>query len=147
MKNLMISAAFVIALTVICISCGKNSISDAEGGACEYSKIEGFAKIISIKPAPADAYNCPDNPRQIIFQFTPANSSDREKYRFKNFSDSSIELKINDGVNPPLSWIKKNKIEAGKKYICIRTELLKGTCTPVIFRFPELNLFPDGGCK
>lgn len=147
MKNLKISAVLIICLTFICASCSKKIVSDVEGGACDYSKVEGFAKIISIKPAPEDAYNCPDNPRQVVFEFTPANLSDRDKYRFKNFADSAVELKINDGVNPSLSWIKKNKIETGKKYRCIRTELVKGTCTPVGFKFPELNLFPDSGCN
>ena len=147
MKKLKVYGILIIAVSMIFISCGRNSKSDKPGGNCEYNQFEGSAKIISIKDAPKSDYNCPENPKLVIFEFTPANLSDRSKYSFKNFSDNSVQMKINDGANPSLAWIKKNKIEAGKKYRCVRTELTKGTCTPVIFEFPDLDLAPSTGCK
>jgi len=135
-------AAFIITYT----SCSINK-AGTRGGACEYAKYEGYAVIKSIKQAPASEYNCPDSPQKIIFDFTPLNISDRKSYIFSNRSDTGVEMKINDGINPSLAWVKKNGITAGKKFKCFRTELKKGTCTPVIFTFPELNLFPENGCK
>ena len=150
MKYLKLSAAVILAAALIQTSCSSgNSRIKAElsGGECSYVKIEGSAKIKSIKPAPESDYNCPDTPMQITFEFTPVNLSDRQKYKFSNFKDSDVHMKINDGANPSISWIKKNKIVAGKKYKCIRTEITTGTCTPVGFVFPELNLMPETGCK
>lgn len=149
MKNLKLTAVLILALSMINISCSGGSGRKAEpsGGSCSYNKFEGYAKIKSIKPAPKSEYNCPDQPMQITFEFTPVNQSDRQKYKFTNFKDSVVHMKINDGANPSMSWIKKNKIEAGKKYKCIRTEITKGTCTPVGFEFPELNLMPETGCN
>jgi len=149
MKTFNIFTLMIAVLAMMNISCCSNKAgkSETQGGACEYSKYEGYAVIKSIKPAPASDYNCPDNPQKIIFDFTPLNISDRKNYRFTNRPDSGVELKINDGANPSLAWVKKNGITTGKKFKCFRTELKKGTCTPVVFTFPELNLFPENGCK
>lgn len=150
MKYFKLSAAVILAAALIQTSCSSgNSKVNAEpsGGKCSYVKFDGSAMIKSIRPAPKSEYNCPDKPMQIIFEFTPVNLSDRQKYNFTNFKDSDVHMKINDGVNPSMAWIKKNKIMTGKKYKCIRTEITKGTCTPVGFIFPELNLMPETGCN
>jgi len=147
MKYLKITVLVIIALSMIQYSCISKTHANREGGTCSYIKFEGYAKIKSIKPAPASDYNCPEKPMQIIFEFTPSNPGDRQKYKFTNFSDSAAHMQINDGANPSMKWIKKNKIEVGKKYKCFRTEITSGTCTSVIFEFPELNLFPETGCK
>lgn len=146
MKKLNVFTLIFAALIIMNTSCSSNK-SGSRDGACEYAKYEGYAVIKSIKPAPASEYNCPDSPQKIIFDFTPLNISDRKSYVFSNRPDSGAELRINDGINPSLAWVKKNGITAGKKFKCFRTELKKGTCTPVIFTFPELNLFPENGCK
>lgn len=140
----LISAALIMTITA-CSS--KLNKAESERSGCEYVRYEGYAIIKSVKPAGASEYNCPDNPQKIVFDFTPLNISDRKSYIFTNRSDSGAELKINEGINPSLAWVKMNGITAGKKFRCFRTELKKGTCTPVIFTFPELNLFPENGCK
>lgn len=147
MKHLKFYVLIILALSMINSSCSGKIREDISGGGCDYVKFEGYARIKSITPAPAGDYNCPDKPMLIVFEFIPANISDRQKYRFKDFSDTTAKLKINDGANPSLAWVKKNKIETGKKFRCFRTEIVKGTCTPVIFTFPDLNLFPETGCK
>lgn len=147
MRCIKLSAVFILAFALIQTSCTSKVKAEPEGGSCSYNKFEGFAVIKSIKPAPAKEYNCPDKPMQITFEFTPVNLSDRQKYKFTNFKDSDVHMKINDGANPSMIWIKKNKIEVGKKYKCIRTEITKGTCTPVGFQFPELDLMPQTGCN
>lgn len=147
MKKLNLSFTLILLLSVIHIACSNIPVESPQGGACSYNKFEGTAKIISIKPAPSTGYNCPDKPMQILFEFTPSDLSDRQKYKFTNFSDKSARMTINDGANPSQLWIKNNKIEVGKKYKCFRTEITKGTCTPAGFTFPELNLFPEKGCN
>lgn len=147
MKYLRVYLVLILALLMVQTSCSSKNRENPSGGSCTYNKFEGYAVIKSIRNAPADEYNCPNQPKKILFEFTPLNQADRQKYRFKNFSDSSRSLQINDGANPSLDWIKKNKIEVGKKYKCFRTEIVSGTCTPVGFTFSDLNLFPENGCK
>ena len=147
MKYLGVYLVLIFAFAMVQTSCSSKIMKQPSGGSCTYSKFEGYAVIKSISSAPADEYNCPDQAKKIVFEFTPLNLSDRHKYKIKNVSDSSRSLQMNDGANPSLSWIKKNKIEVGKKYKCFRTEISSGTCTPVVFTFSELNLFPENGCK
>ncbi len=147
MRYFKVYVVLIMALTMSGFSCSSKNMEKPSGGGCVYNKFEGYAVIKSISNAPADEYNCPDQPMKILFEFTPLNLSDRQKYKFTNISDTSRSLQINDGANPSLNWIKKNKIEVGKKYKCFRTEIASGTCTPVGFTFSDLNLFPESGCK
>jgi len=147
MKYLRVCLVVFFALSMIQTSCSSKNMEKPSGGGCTYNKFEGYAVIKSISKAPADEYNCPNQPKKILFEFTPVNLSDRQKYKITNSSDSSRSLQINDGANPSLDWIKKNNIKVGKKYKCFRTEIVSGTCTPVIFTFTDLNLFPENGCK
>jgi len=147
MKYLKVSVALIMALSLIQASCCSKKRDDINGGACSYNKFEGYAIIKSITAAPSSEYNCPDKPQKIVFEFIPSDKSDKQKYKFKSFNDSSASMHINDGANPSMKWVKANRIEKGKKFKCFRTEIAKGTCTPVIFTFPDLDLFPKEGCK
>ncbi len=147
MKHSEVYLIIILSLLMINSSCCSKPKEEISGGSCSYVKFEGFAVIKSITAAPASEYNCPVKPMQIIFEFTPLNISDRQKYKFKEFKDTAVKMRINDGANPPLAWIKKNGIEPGKKFRCFREEITKGTCTPVCFKFTDLNLFPETGCK
>ncbi|MCD4760634.1 hypothetical protein K8R42_01930, partial [bacterium] len=56
---------------------------------CTYNNILGTAEIISIESAPAEEYNCSEEPKKIVFEFTPNDLEDRENYRFPNVSDTA----------------------------------------------------------
>lgn len=117
------------------------------GGACEYNQIEGTAVITSIEDAPADEYNCPVNPKKVLFTFIPNDPNAPDNYQFKNVLDSIQDISINAGRNPSLIWIEQNGLAVDNVYVCTREEITSGTCTPVVFTFQDLDLFPDSGCN
>jgi hypothetical protein len=117
------------------------------GGGCEYTQIEGTAIITAIEDAPADENNCPNNPKKVSFKFIPNDPSAPDNYKFENVLDSIQYLSINDGKNPSLTWIEANGVTVDSVYTCFREEITTGTCTPVIFSFQALDLFPDSGCN
>jgi hypothetical protein len=142
----------ILLIILICFitSCGtnihKNSHQEIRtGGPCKYMKYPGVARIIKIEQAPMNERNSTNHPKRIKFVFTPDDPSAPEKYSFTEWSDSCQYLKINAGSNPSVNWIKKNDIKPGNIYKCTRCEEIKGTCTPVIFEFPDLDLFPESG--
>lgn len=141
MKIINILSAVII-ITVI-ISCNKYHQA---GQNCQYKKIAGKAKIISISSAPTDEINCPLNPKKVIFSFTPDDTSARNNYLFKSWSDTST-LMINAGTNPSQYFLDSLNISIGSEFICNRQEISQGTCTPVIFEFTTINLFPENGCR
>jgi hypothetical protein len=147
MSNVKIVLTGMLTLFLIQLSCNVTNQVVPDGGRCTYVKYEGKAKIKSIAPAPVAEYNCPENPMQILFEFTPDTITDRQKYKFDNYNDTACYMRINDGANPSNKWIAFNKVEIGKVFKCFRMEQALGTCTPVIFEFPDINLFPEDGCR
>jgi hypothetical protein len=125
------------------ISCKKNDQIDQS---CAYKKYDGKAKIIAIATAPSDENNGSLNPQKVIFVFMPNDTSVRNNYIFKNWSDTSA-LKINAGTNPSQFFLDSLDITIGKEYNCNRQETIKGTCNPVWFEFTTINLNPINGCR
>lgn len=113
------------------------------GGGCGYKDIDGMAKIVLVEVAPANENNCEKNPQKITFVFTPTNKT---TYQFPNFSDTA-NLRINAGQNPSAGWAKANKITVGATFACSRSEILQGTCTPVVFKFKDIDTMPEHGCE
>ena len=113
------------------------------GGLCTYTEFTGTATITAIEDAPADDYNCANNPKLVSFTFTPEASSD---YAFNNVADTDQSLKILGGKNPAQTWLENNRVEIGNTYACVRAEIQSGTCTPVIFTIKDLDFKNSAGC-
>jgi hypothetical protein len=146
MKNFLILVIiFLSSLTII--SCTSANSEQLDGGPCDYQRYSGSAIIAEIVPAPSGDYNCANQPMRIKFIFIPDDSTASAKYRFNQWSDTCQYLRINAGCNPSFAWVDKNNIKAGNTYKCFRCEETKGSCTPVVFEFPEINLFPENGCN
>ena len=98
------------------------------GEDCVYRDIQGIATITHINTA---------NPNEVIikYNFSPV---DKVAYKYPKFSDEDIKFFVKGhGSFPPHSWVKAQKIKMGGEYRCVRKELEKGTCTPVVFAFPQ----------
>jgi|GEM_PF-6558894 len=108
------------------------------GGGCQYKSIAGTAEILSIESAPTSGSNCPIEPQLIKFVFTSDDLTVR---------DIIAELRINAGMNPSLKWVEDNDITVGKTYRVERQKITSGTCTPVVYKFLDLDVFPATGCN
>ncbi len=96
------------------------------GGACDYITIKGKATILSIDENP----NGIKGTKLVKFHFVP---NQKTTYLFPNWSDTShLVYRGLNGVTE--NFIKKHNIVVGKVNECVREEITKGTCTPVVFR-------------
>lgn len=43
-------------------------------------------------------------------------------------------------MNPPREWALGKGLVKGAVHRCIRAEVLKGACTPVVFTFPDIDV-------
>jgi hypothetical protein len=123
--------------------CGNQPIKDLippenliVGGPCEYNEIPGVATIVSIKKADSSQTYC-ENTVEVLFNFVPDDPT--VEYKLPTWEDTNQRLQMSGGDNPPLKWIQRYGIMEGNTYICIRSEISKGCCTPVIFEFPDLD--------
>ncbi len=101
-----------------------------KGSPCEYKVIEGKSKILSIFTPEKGKGG-----KYVKFHFTPNKET---KYSYPNIKDTSL-LVLYGQREISEKFINKNNIVVGKIFRCNREEITKGTCTPVIFRFPEFK--------
>ena len=109
------------------------------GGACEYRRIYGRATITDVRDADTKANNCKDAVA-VVFTFSPDEPSAPEHYLFADHPDSEQYLLVGAGMNPPRIWARRKGLVKGAVHRCIRSEVLKGACTPVIFTFPDIDM-------
>jgi hypothetical protein len=105
---------------VVLIGGGGNMII---GGRCEYREYPGYAEIISAKVVSGSATDLKDN-FEIKFKFYPAEAVEES---FANPEGREFLLQSNFYMEP------------GKKVDCKMKVIKKGTCTPIIFEFPEME--------
>lgn len=134
-----LKAFLFLGVAVILFSC-KNTI----GTDCSYNQYQGKAIIISIDNAPINENNCPVNAKKVLFVFTPNDTTVRNNYLFKNWSDTS-SLTVY-GINPSQTFLDSFHINVGTEFNCNRQEITQGTCTPVLFNFTGINLNSQTGC-
>jgi hypothetical protein len=106
------------------------------GGQCEYKVYEGSAKIISIaKKSGPDNY--PYERYEVKFTFTP----DQEiKEAYAQTEGKEFLLMLTNSSYPGSKFLEKYGIEIGKIFACYLKVITKGTCTPVLFEFPDVKL-------
>jgi hypothetical protein len=120
-----------------CPVCGHHAGNERKehivgGDPCRYDAIAGTAVITSV----VDAEDCPGV--NILFDFHPEDPSALSTYHLPQWHDQSNSLTIQGGLHPSRQWANRHKVAPGKKFRCIRREMTFGTCTPVVFEFPEL---------
>ncbi|MFH1138784.1 MAG: hypothetical protein V1816_22125 [Pseudomonadota bacterium] len=122
-----------------CAAGGPDQTPRLVGGPCRYVEIRGKARLREINTPPADAYNC-RNAVELVFDFKPDDPAAAGKYRFPGQPDQGMRLTVFGGANPPREWVEAHKLTVGTYLEARRQEITAGTCTPVIFSFPALNL-------
>ena len=147
MKNLS-KILFLFGIIVFVVfGCENDDNDNIKGGECDYKVISGKAVIISISNAPSTSNNCPNDPQEIKFNFTPDNSENINNYLFPNWKDTCNFITIHAGKNPSKNWAERNNIHINDELKCYRNEIIQGTCTLVVFKFPDLDLDPEDYCE
>ncbi len=99
------------------------------GGPCEYKTYPGKAKITSITGRNHDEY-------EVKFVFTP---DARIEESYLSTEGKEFLLFTDNSQYPDKEYLKKNGIKADKIFSCNMKVIIKGTCTPVLFKFPAMK--------
>lgn len=103
------------------------------GGECEYKQYEGTAQIVSFERLDDSS----EERYKVQFLF---HSSEPIREAFAAVKDKRYSLLMDDFSHPPIAVIRSNGIEVGAQYSCFMKVITHGTCTPVLFEFPTLDL-------
>jgi hypothetical protein len=107
------------------------AMSERAGGQCEYAKYQGTATVTSIT-------YLPDQQRyKIMFSFVP---NQKIQHAWVNTEGREYVLTLTNGQHPGREFMEKYQINVGGRYRCILEAITKGTCTPMIFKFPGMRL-------
>ena len=131
-------AVLCVFLPLLAVGGGGGATTGKLGGPCEYETIDGYATVIEVKNAPADAYNCRDAV-EVIFTFLPDDPSAADSYRFADYTDTHRRFTLGAGMNPPRQWAQHNGLVPGSRHRCLRKEIVSGTCVPVTYVFPDID--------
>ncbi len=100
------------------------------GGPCEYESYPGVAEIVSIKSkSDGDRF-------EVRFIFRP-NKQIENKYVWSE--GKTFLLYDNHFEAPSQAFLTKNRIFVGRKLEGTLMAIVKGTCSPIVFTFPELK--------
>jgi hypothetical protein len=101
-------------------------------GACTYNRFPGKAEIVSLE-------FIGNSQVELTFHFIPDNPDAPAAYRFSHVPDSNRKKIFYHGEDTWDAWAKEKGIVPPAEIACIRAEITSGTCTPVVFVFPDID--------
>ncbi len=130
-----IGRPLVVALAVVAAATQMACSYTTEGaGRCgAYTETPGTARITAVDPAPADQFNCTNDPVRVLFDFTPADAS------LASRSATGVALTIGPGRNPPRAWVTASGLSVGSEHPAIRSDEAVGSCTPLVWELSDVD--------
>jgi hypothetical protein len=106
---------------------------------CKYESIDGIARITSATwTTPEPGGTAPPPVIDLVFTFIPLEPGRVKTYRFPTMSDDNQRIRM---------FLPQVYLERGRKELvtggilrCVRNEITSGTCTPVVFSFPDYEI-------
>jgi hypothetical protein len=98
------------------------------GGPCEYRSYPGQAEIVSLAPAADGRFD-------VKFRFIP--DGNVEEPIGKSALGRTFNLLPDREMPPDRAFIERFDIRPGKRLGCTLKVITRGTCTPILFDFPE----------
>ncbi|MBW2630248.1 MAG: hypothetical protein JRC90_00545 [Deltaproteobacteria bacterium] len=113
------------------------------GGPCEYKSYRGIATITSVRETKENQESRGGLPCQSYVVRFSFSSDEKIEESYGNVGGKKYTLKLTSSWNPGAKFLKKYGIEAGRNFECYLKVITRGTCTPVLFDFPTIDLGDD----
>ena len=139
LMTLCILGSLLIFLWLPLLWAGSEGFNGRMGGPCEYNQYRGKARITSIKGLPG-----PNQGREtfeVKFNFLP---EEEIKESFARVEGREFLLLLTNSTYPEGNFLDRYQVKPGKVFDCILKVIRKGTCTPMLFDFPGINLSDYG---
>ena len=134
-----LNAALLAAFTLCFLAGATACAADAPrlvGGPCDYAVYPGKAMFLDVAPAPPGNGATPYPPYAATYRFTP-----NEPLALQGIHEEGKvqTLAMANGALPGRAFLDKYGVGPGKVFACELLVIRKGTCTPVIYRFPGID--------
>jgi hypothetical protein len=104
------------------------------GGPCEYKQYTGKAEILSVTERPGSP-----GEYEVKFSFHTVENIGEG---FASVEGRQWLLMKPDNMYPKRDFLDKYDIEVGKRLDCSMKVIIRGTCTPILFDFPDIDRSP-----
>lgn len=114
------------------------------GGPCQYAQEEGFCLITSVTKteqslAQAEIKGGPGYQGSLVsFNFY---LDLKGELNAQDFGQGPHSLLLGNSWYPGDKFLEKYAIYPGAVFACQKLTITKGTCTPLIFEFPAINIY------
>ena len=119
----------VVLMSVSCAETKTPEIRRVVGGPCSYKSYPGKAEVVSVTKT--------DGGYDVKFVF---HSEKTPQETYAQVEGKTHRLLLIEGSRPKAGFLKKYGIETGKVLPCNLDVIVKGTCTPLLFKFPTVDL-------
>lgn len=114
------------------------------GGACDYRAIPGTATITSVAKTAASEKQAGDSggPGYAGFdvEYTFAPSTEIEDVQARDWAARPHTLLLTNSWYPGPQFLAKYNVAAGATFSAVLKVITKGTCTPFLIDFPDIDL-------
>ena len=109
------------------------------GGPCEYKQYKGKATIVAIRKRemPENHGRPADESYEVKFSFF---SEEEIKEAYGKVEGKEYAMMLKNSSYPGPKFLEKYDIKTGKSFACYLQVIIRGTCTPVLFDFPTIDL-------
>lgn len=137
---LRLTVLFVACIFGLIVQIGAAQAANLVGGPCRYDDFPGQATIVAVSPQPADAAMDPSRPGlAVTFTFAPD-----QPIADPLFVPGKVyHLTLVSGQTPGARFVARYGIKPGRALPCRMRLIRQGTCTPVLFDFPGIDLTKD----
>ncbi|GAB7078354.1 hypothetical protein [Megalodesulfovibrio paquesii] len=137
-------AAMVITLTLLlgCLLPARQAPGGQgvmTGGACQYDEFPGQATIEAVAPQAEPRPDLPYAALSVTFSFVPDSPVRSELYE----PGKLHHLSLAGGRPPGERFVTAHDLHRGRTLPCRLRIIRQGTCTPVLFEFPGIDLTSD----
>jgi hypothetical protein len=100
--------------------------------------VVGKCNVTAIDSASANDFQCDGGSKKVTFQFVADDSS--AKLEHGGPDPARGTLTGGGGQLPSPDWLEANSVKVGAVFGCTRRAISQGTCSPVVWAFPDLKL-------
>jgi hypothetical protein len=136
----------IVSLMVGVAGSSSSSLAESEsqtvrtgGGPCEYNRYQGVCRITSVRLMGAD-----QNYTELPYHRYEVRFSFQTEHKIEPYYGLLLEkehiLKLTNSWPPGPRFLHKYEIKEGAVFDCYLNVIVHGTCTPIHFDFPAVNL-------
>jgi hypothetical protein len=142
MRKIKVAILAIAAVAAGQIACAQEQ-RGLIGGPCSYLEIPGECRIVSVAKTSEsirqkETIGGPGYEGNVVkFTFHPL--KEKGKSAVTPESETEYTLRLTNSWYPGDRFLEKYKIAEGKVFKCEKRTIIKGTCTPVVFKFPDID--------